>query len=112
LDIFSCYDRWGQTIVLTDRAWAHILEDHGEMVGRLWAIEVTVRLPDYLMEDAQVPGRVAYYRANVLPEPVADAFVKVVVAMLPPDETGVIVGEVVTAYATPARKRGERQRWP
>lgn len=98
--------------MLTDRAWSHILEDHGELADNEWAIDLTVRQPDFLMDDASVPGRLAYYRGNVLPQPFAASFLKVCVELLPPDESGAIVGEIVTAYATPSIKRGERQRWP
>ncbi len=112
MDLLSCRDRWGRTIVLTDRAWSHILDDHGEMAGNEWAIDLALRQPDYVMDDASVDGRLVYYRGNVLPKPFDASFVKVCVELLPPDETGNVVGEIVTAYATPSLKRGERQRWP
>ena len=40
------FDPEGRRVVLTDRAWLHILESHGEMEAYLEAILLTVQLPD------------------------------------------------------------------
>ena len=64
------------------------------------------------MEDAEVPARVSFYRRGVLGEPYRRWFPKVCVHLLPPDEVGTTIGEIVSAYPTPSIKRGETQQWP
>ena len=56
-----------------------------------------------------MPERVSFYRRGVLGEPYRRWILKVCVHLLPPDEAGNTVGEVVTAYPTPSIKRGETQ---
>lgn len=112
MEILSCTDRWSRTVVLTDGAWSHILIEHAEMDGQEGAIDATVTAPDYVMDDVEIPERVSFYRSGVLSGPYRTWFLKVCVHLLPPDDAGHTVGEIVTAYPTPQIKRGETQRWP
>jgi len=112
LDLLSFVDRWGRTIVLSEGAWLHILAEHEEMQGQEDAVDATVTAPERVMGDVDVRERVSFYRAGTLPGRYRHWYVKVVVHFLPPDESGIVVGEIVTAYATPALKRGEKQLWP
>ena len=95
-DLLGMTDRWGRAIVVTEDGWSHIHAEHAEMQG----------------QEGAVPKRESYHQTGVLPEPYGRRYLKVCVRFAPPDETGAIVGEVVTAYPTPDLTRGETQRWP
>jgi hypothetical protein len=112
LDLLSFVDRWRRVIVLTEDAWSHILDEHAEMEGQEGAVDATVTAPERVTNDASVPERVCFYRSGVLPGRYRPWYVKVVVHFSMPDETGTVVGEIVTAYATPVLKRGETRIWP
>lgn len=93
MDLLSVVDRWGRTVVLTESAWSHILAEHAEMWGQEDALDATVAAPELVMDDIEVPERIAFCRSGVLQGRYREWYLKVVVHLSPPDEAGTIVGE-------------------
>ena len=92
--LWETVDRLGRTVVLTEVAWAHIVDEHKDMTGR------------------QDDVRRALERASVVRASEAAAlFIRVVVRYRPDEATGWL-GEVVTAHLTKRKKKGEQHRWP
>jgi len=55
----------GRVVILNERGWAHILQEHEEMAHRD-AIMTTVSVPEHRQPDP-LPSREHYYRRNLGP---------------------------------------------
>jgi hypothetical protein len=110
-ELLRVVDRRGRIVVLHERRWIdHICDEHFEMHGHEVSVGRTLREPEFHTEDEVLPNREAYDKRGALPPPDKDDFVKVVVGYREADN-GEIVGRVITAYATPGVKQGERLIW-
>ena len=69
MDILSCVDRWGRTVVLTESVWSHFLAEHAELTGQEGALHATITAPGRVSDDVELPERVSYYRSGVLGRP-------------------------------------------
>lgn len=109
--VLRCLDRWKRTVVLPEENWeGKILHDHIELLGNELAIEQTLVDPDILTIDRDYADREVYYRWGVLPPPDHDGYLKVCVGFRTLADGGVI-GRIITAYAIPHVKPGERIKW-
>lgn len=111
--ILACVDPWQRPIILTKARWiGHILVQHGELAPHLDAIEATLTSPAFLMRDRRRDDRENSYRPDLLPAPLDDLYLKVVVEF---GETRVgepASGVIITAYPIPSVTVGETQLWP
>jgi hypothetical protein len=99
IDLFSTHDPTGRTVRLTDRCYqSHILVEHPDMAD-VAAIERSVRLAEYITQDAIDSNRTVYYRTYQR-TPQRRLFKVVVEA-----------GEVVTAYRVERIKQEEVILW-
>ena len=106
-----CLDRVGRTIILLGRVWEEkILLDHAEMHGSVDSVVNTIESPDIYARDRVHSDREVFYRWAVLPPPDDDRYLKVVVAYHE-DDTGLVIGRVVTAFAVDFLPRGESKLW-
>jgi len=105
--IWQTVDRDGRTVTLTEADWAHILDEHREMVGRDPDIHRTVERPNFVTRDAtHAHGENSYLR--VAPGPL---YLKVVVRYRPVPPQGTWAGRIITAYPT-KQVKGEQHLWP
>lgn len=56
----------GREVVLTTRAWRHVLDEHAEMEGHRGAILATIERPDFIEPDER-DGRERYFRRGFGP---------------------------------------------
>ena len=105
--IWETVDRLGRTVVLTDEAWQHILESHGEFAPQPPDVLAGIALADLVRRDRNFVRRAIHYR-NTGP---GRRRLRVVVNYRPHEILG-WSGEVVTAYFTGRRYRNEVQLWP
>jgi hypothetical protein len=108
-EVFRCTDPWGREIVLMDDRWyAKILDDHPQLIGADWAVSVTLTDPQQLRNDKNQDNVEVFYREVVLPSPYGRSLLKVVVSFADdPDE-----GEVLSAYPVDNVSPLEVQIWP
>jgi hypothetical protein len=59
-------DPYGRVVVLNERGWAHILQEHEEMAAHRDAIMTTVSAPEHRQPDPLL-GRERYYHRNLGP---------------------------------------------
>lgn len=110
-DVLHATDRWGRLIGLPEGNWVDkILLDHGEMVGNEESVRLTLTDPDLVAFDRDHDDREVFYRRAALPPPDHRDYLKVCVVFRASNE-GVMLGRVVTAYATDGIKPGEKPRW-
>lgn len=97
--MFTTTDPQGRMVELTTDCYTHhILVEHPDM-SEVDEIEKTIKMPDYIAEDAIDPERLVYYRTyQRQPQ---RWMIKVVVEQ----------GEVVTAYRVSRPKQGETILW-
>lgn len=63
--IWITYDPRGQSVVLTDDAWEHILYEHPTLAGHQRAIRLALERP--LLCTKELDGSLNYYASDVLP---------------------------------------------
>lgn len=99
--------------MLTEEIWLnHILDSHPEFKGLETCIEKAITDPYRVMQDARDPTRECMYRHRTLPGRLSRFYLKVVVAFRPTGSSGILVGTVLTAFATDRIKSTEKQLWP
>lgn len=109
--VIACWDDpLGRSVTLYQDRFDHIEQDHGDMADSVHLIQAVVEHPAVIRHDEVHPDRESYYRT--FPEIDPTTFVKVSVEFEPPDEYGLVVGTVITAFQTPRLKRGELPKWP
>lgn len=112
-ELVRCSDCRGRLVVLTEEIWnGHILDSHPEFQGLEACVEKAITDPYRVTQDAMHSSRECMYRHRTLPGHLNRFYLKVVVAFRPTGPSGVLVGTVVTAYATDRIKRTEKQLWP
>ena len=111
--ILDCTDCTGRRTILEAFNWdGKILLDHRRsMEENRYAVEVTIREPDFINHDTDYGDRDVYYRRGLLPDPYHKDYVKVVV-VVEHARTFRTYGRIISAYATPDVKRGEKRKWP
>lgn len=106
--LFECRDPYGRLVRLDDRRFHTKIEfDHPELTGAWDRIEMTIRDPDSICEDANFPDRDCFYRKGGVPGRPND-FLKVCVGEDLGDPDGAIV---ITAYLTPKINGLEVKKW-
>jgi hypothetical protein len=109
--VLHCLDRRGRSVTLSALNWDEkILLDHAEMIGCEGFVASSIESPDLHARDRVFSNREVYYRWAILPPPDDDRYLKVVVAYYV-DDTGIVAGRVVTAYAVDFLPRGETRLW-
>lgn len=112
--IFSCKDRWGREIVLTESRWhIHVIDERKRdfLVGQEAVVRSVIENPLFVMFDRMNADREQFYGAGLLPPPYHQVFIKVCVEFDPP-RTGVSQsGFVVTVFLTDEVHPRERQKW-
>lgn len=112
-ELVRCSDRNGRVVVLTDEIWVnHIIDRHPEFTGLEACIEMAITDPYRVTQDARHSNRECMYRHRTLPGNLSRFYLKVVVAFQPSGPNGILVGTVLTAFATDRIKSTERQLWP
>jgi hypothetical protein len=111
-ELLRFVDLWGREIILHDDNWKdHILVDHAIMDGYEAYIEDVLADPDLVTRDADNTNGVNYYRANALPPPDDQQYLKVCVRFRPSTASGQQIGILVTTYPTVGVKRSEKITW-
>jgi len=97
--VFTTTDPQGRPVELTTRSYTdHILVEHPDM-SDVDEIELAIRMPEVIAQDAIDPERTVYYRTyQCRPQ---RWMLKVVIE----------AGEVVTAYRVSRMKQGETVLW-
>lgn len=111
-ELLRFVDLWGREIVLQEDNWEdHILVDHSIMDGYEAYIEDALAQPDLITRDADNADGVNDYRANALPPPDDQQYLKVCVRFRSGTEKGKKVGIIVTTYPTVGVKRSAKITW-
>ena len=105
--IWETTDRLGRIVRLTDEGWAHVLAGHRDMVPFLAAMRVAVEEADEVFRDGRYPQRDVHYLRSDGQRP----SLKVVGKYRPTAPSG-WTGEVITAFRSRRKGKGERRIWP
>lgn len=93
-------DIYNRKIRLTDERFAHIEDDHPEMIGQAEKITETLLQPDVIIKSRADSDVELFYRYYLI-TPVAEKYMCIVV------KKGIDDIFIITAYFTDAVKKGE-----
>jgi hypothetical protein len=97
--VLDCIDYAGRQVRLTDTVWyGHILMEHPELRANERSVELALVSPHQVNRDKDFADREVFYRRGALPPPDKNDYLNVVVRYRETDE-GVLVGQLLTAYA-------------
>lgn len=112
-ELFTCVDRWGRPIALTEEWWnGHILIGHLQLYGQHAALVAALTNPQAVTHDRHYSNGENFYALGVLTPPLDQLYLKVCVRFTAMGPGAPAYGAVLTAYPISEVQRTEVQRWP
>jgi hypothetical protein len=108
----QCSDREGICVVCSRETWeSHIVAEHPEMEGCESGVVAAIQFPFQVFQDTACPSRRIVYRPFILPKPMDQRYLRVVIEYKVRKFRRSLAGYVLTAFPVENKRKGDILLW-